>query len=103
MNDATQPRARTEGEASNASARARDAHYLVADAAAATALAKTECERRGWSWIGPVKVRRRGGGRCIRRREAWIVRTNDDSKGANATLVIDAQSGEIVQAFYVPN
>jgi hypothetical protein len=31
------------------------------------------------------------------------VRTNAGAKGANATLVIDAQSGEIVQAFYVPN
>jgi hypothetical protein len=80
-----------------------EGHFVVADADAATLVAQAECERRGWWWGGPVTVRRRGGGRCIRRRDAWIVRTNAGAKGANATLVIDAQSGEIVQAFYVPN
>jgi hypothetical protein len=62
--------------------------------AVAISIAHDECEKRGWSWREPVKVQARWG--------IWIVRTNWGSRGVNARIAIDQETGEVVEAAYLP-
>ncbi len=60
----------------------------------ALVIAQNECRKRGWTWLQPVKVRSQRG--------KWIILTNYESRGVNARLVIDQDTGEISEATYMP-
>lgn len=57
-------------------------------------IAREKCEAEGWSWREPVEVNPKRG--------AWLVRTHVGSRGANAFITIDNQSGKVVRAEYYP-
>lgn len=58
-------------------------------------------EDRGWLWREPVRVTRSRAfvvlGRV--RYEVW---TNAEMRGSNARIVVDAEDGSIVEAYWLP-
>ena len=76
-------------------AAAVDPLTLVATgAAAALRIAKDECERRGWWWVEPAKVWRRGA--------VWYVLSGAGGKGCNGSFKIDGTTGGILMAGFAP-
>jgi hypothetical protein len=61
---------------------------------AAVLIARQACETRGWAWRGTIRVWSRWG--------KWVVRTNTQARGVNAEIVIDQQTGTVVNASYIP-
>jgi hypothetical protein len=61
---------------------------------AAVLIARQACETRGWAWRGTIRVWSRWG--------KWVVRTNAQARGANVEIVIDQQTGTVVNASYAP-
>jgi hypothetical protein len=61
---------------------------------AAVLIARQACETRGWAWRGTIRVWSRWG--------KWVVLTNAQAIGANARIVIDQQTGTVVNASYAP-
>jgi hypothetical protein len=59
--------------------------------AEAERIARAECERRRWPWTEPVSARRQ-----LRGYRFW---TNARSRGGNAEIVVDANTGEIQRAW----
>ncbi len=60
----------------------------------AEALARRECEDRGWPWSTPIRIRRR--------RDGYIVWTNAGMRGGNVIISVDGRTGEVTYAFYAP-
>lgn len=61
---------------------------------AAEGIARAECERRGWPWTEPVRARRQ-----LRGYRFW---TNARSRGGNAEIVVDTNTGEVKRAWMGP-
>ena len=61
---------------------------------AAEEIARGECERRDWPWTEPVTARRQ-----LRSYRFW---TNARSRGGNAEIVVDANTGEVRRAWMGP-
>lgn len=57
-------------------------------------IARAECERRGWAWTEPVRARRQ-----LRGYRFW---TNARSRGGNAEIVVDTNTGEVRRAWMGP-
>lgn len=57
-------------------------------------IAKRECCKNNWPWLDPIKVKFR--------RQRWLVETNWRSRGANAKIEIDGNTGAIIDARYWP-
>jgi hypothetical protein len=57
-------------------------------------IARDECKKRDWAWLDPVEVQSQRG--------KWIVRTNRQGRGANARVVIDQNTGTVIDAAYLP-
>jgi hypothetical protein len=53
----------------------------------AIAIARSESERRGWSWDEPI--------RCEERLRTYMISTNTDAIGGNAYIVVNMQDGSI--------
>ncbi len=62
--------------------------------AEALSVARQECEKRRWGWREPVIARSRRG--------IWVVHTNWGSRGMNATIYIDGETGDVIDATYLP-
>lgn len=60
----------------------------------AISLAKIECEKRGWPFLGVIKVQEK--------RRSWIVNTNWESRGSNVKLRVDKNTGEVIDAKFMP-
>jgi hypothetical protein len=57
-------------------------------------IARETCEAEGWVWLHPVEISKSNG--------KWQVRTNCEAIGVNATLILDPESGEVIQKSYAP-
>gem|GEM_PF-4930025 len=66
----------------------------VISAEQAVLIARQACETRGWAWRGTIRVWSRWG--------KWVVRTNAQARGANVEIVINQQTGTVVNASYAP-
>jgi hypothetical protein len=64
------------------------------DADRAAAIARAECEARGWGWIEPV-CRSAG----LRHYRFW---TNAGARGANAEIIVRADSAAVTRAWIGP-
>jgi len=60
--------------------------------AEAISIAQSECAKRHWTWLEPVKVQSKNG--------TWIICTNWESLGVNAVIAIDQITGEVIRADY---
>lgn len=56
--------------------------------------ARAECLRRGWEWEEPTCVHER-------LRDYWIW-TAADRAGGNVSILVDSQTGEVLEAGFVP-
>jgi hypothetical protein len=54
----------------------------------AIAIARVECEKEGWPWLGPVILQTNP--------MNWIVITGYDASGRNVRMVISRGTGEVV-------
>jgi hypothetical protein len=54
--------------------------------------ARSECERRGWPWEEPVRIEQG--------LSEYFIRTNLRSRGGNASIRIDANTGAVTRAFF---
>jgi hypothetical protein len=61
---------------------------------AAVLIARQACERLHWFWSEPLNITSRGG--------TWVIKTNTNSRGANARFVIDQQTGNVIEATFAP-
>ncbi|MDY6784810.1 MAG: hypothetical protein SW833_20080 [Cyanobacteriota bacterium] len=64
------------------------------------ALAKEIAEEKNWIWLGDVKVvkyRKGFFGRFL-----WRVTTNSKCRGCNIKIVIDDETGEVIESAYLP-
>ena len=60
--------------------------------------AQRAAAERGWRWQEPVRASpMRVSGRAV-----FEVRTNAENRGCNARIVIDAESGAVVEARWLP-
>lgn len=57
-------------------------------------IARQECEKRVWPWLEPLKV--------VWQHGVWIVHTNWGNRGANAVIRIDAGTGKVIEAKFLP-
>ena len=60
----------------------------------AISIARSECERRQWAWLEPVKAQSGD--------KVWIIHTSWGYRGGNAKISIDRETGEVVKAAYLP-
>jgi hypothetical protein len=58
----------------------------------AEALARAECERRGWPWDGRIRV--------SEHLASWSFTTNTEYLGGNIIISVDSRSGSIRRAFF---
>ncbi len=66
----------------------------------AIARAKMVADERGWKWLEPIEARRAR--RWWIGKPVWMVRSNSQSLGANARIVLDDTSGAVVEANWLP-
>ena len=57
-------------------------------------IAQKESDKRGWTWLGSVKV--------YPKRGSWVIRTNWPNRGCIIRMKIDWNTGEILEAGYIP-
>jgi hypothetical protein len=57
-------------------------------------IARAEAERRGWGWADPIHRHETLRG--------FRFRTNADKRGGNAEIMVRADTGEIVRAWFGP-
>jgi hypothetical protein len=57
-------------------------------------IAQEECSRRNWPWLEPIHV--------ASNKNTWLVHTNYESRGANARVVIDKTTGNVLKAMFAP-
>ncbi|MBP9205320.1 MAG: hypothetical protein KBG28_15225 [Kofleriaceae bacterium] len=71
------------------------------DEGTAIAGARAVAAERGWRWEAPVKARRSRTWWPLGRR-TWEVRTNAEHIGCNVLVVLDAATGRVVRAAWLP-
>ena len=60
----------------------------------AIAIAESECNNRQWPWLEPIKVSSTV--------NTWIIFTNSEARGANVRIKVHKNSGEILEAKFMP-
>jgi hypothetical protein len=60
-------------------------------------IAKELAAAAGWTWVDPVSVMLTTGAR-----KKWEILTNNQSRGVNVRVVIDAETGEVLTKGYNP-
>ena len=63
--------------------------------------AKAHAHERGWSWTDPVTAWRSRRWVLVGQRD-WTVISNADKKGGGARIVLDAKTGAILEAGFMP-
>jgi hypothetical protein len=63
--------------------------------------ARALAEERGWTWREPVRVTERRDFVLLGRRRL-CVRSNADSRGTNVLVELDAETGEVLHAAWLP-
>lgn len=66
----------------------------VISEAQALQIAQRLCQERDWSWQEPVNITLTWRG--------WLIRTNWTSRGANAHITIHRDTGEVINARFLP-
>jgi len=64
-------------------------------------IAKGEVDRRGWTWIEPVRVTE-GRRWLVLGSVRWRVWTNSEGLGCNAVIEIDDATGRVLSAKWLP-
>ena len=67
----------------------------------AVAVAKAAAQREGWRWRGPVEARSRRAWLFFGP-QRWHVRSNVGRPGGTVRVVIDAATGVVIKAVFVP-
>ena len=60
----------------------------------AITIAQNECTKHEWPWLEPIEVSSRW--------RTWIVYTNGRSRGGNARIVVDKETGQIIESGFLP-
>jgi hypothetical protein len=63
--------------------------------------ARRYAEERGWTWREPVRVTR-SRSLVVLGRATYEVRSNAESRGSNARVIVAADDGSIVEAHWLP-
>lgn len=63
--------------------------------------ARRHAGERGWTWREPVSVTR-SRSFVILGRVTYEVRSNSESRGSNARVIVSADDGSIVEAYWLP-
>jgi hypothetical protein len=63
--------------------------------------ARQYAEERGWPWHEPVRVTR-SRAFVVSGRVTYEVRSNAQSRGSNARVIVAADDGSIVEAYWLP-
>lgn len=76
------------------------AREAVISEAEAIRLAKHLAEENGWGWLDPAytTLRRRWFGPGGR----WEIQSNAAGKGPKVRVILDAQSGQVIEKGYIP-
>ncbi len=67
----------------------------------AVAVAKGLAESKGWTWLEPVHCQP-GARRLNKAVRTWEVHTNANSRGASMRVLIDDETGEVLESGYLP-
>ena len=67
----------------------------------AIALARQVAYGQGWPWLEPVRARLQRSGFSTGP-SVWVVTTNDEFRGMNVRIVLDAYTGDVREKGYIP-
>lgn len=63
---------------------------------------REEAERRGWTWLGTIRVTAQRSFLSRGRVTTYEVLSNADCKGTQCKFVVDADTGAFVRAHFLP-